>query len=115
MLARGPLKVAPWHWPQPMVIIVTWPGGAPAGTGVRHGPIVGGFGSEPKYAARSAASLSLTWLSTKAGMIPQGWRTARITWATFNPRPARSGPKAPSALLPWQLRHAVALGAARSQ
>src|ERR1700681_1120955 len=48
-------------------------------------------------------------------MTPQGWRTARSIWATLNPRPARSGPKPPSPLRPWQFLQSVALGAARSQ
>src|SRR5262245_3899077 len=48
-------------------------------------------------------------------MIPQGLRTAWRNCATFRPRPARSGPKAPSPLVPWQFLQAVALGATRSQ
>jgi hypothetical protein len=47
-------------------------------------------------------------------MIPHWW-TACATRAALNPRPARSGPKAPSPALPWQLRHAVARGACLSQ
>src|SRR5215472_19053389 len=115
ILARGPWNCGVWHWPQPMLIIVAWPGGAPGGTSNLHLPGSGGFGSDAKYAARSAASCSLTWLSTKAGMTPQGWRTARNTCAALNPRPARSGPKPPSPAPPWQLRQSTFLGATLSQ
>src|SRR5258708_2884453 len=98
-----------------MLIIVACPGGAPAGAS--NLDVVGsaGFGSEAKYAARSAPSWSLSWLSAKAGMTPHGWRTARNTWAALNPRPARSGPKPPSPAPPWQFLQSTFLGATRSQ
>src|ERR1700690_3225886 len=48
-------------------------------------------------------------------MMPQGWRAARSIWAAFNPRPARSGPKPPSPLRPWQSLQSVNLGASLSQ
>src|SRR5260370_32191844 len=98
-----------------MLITVACPGGAPAGTSPLHLPGSAGFGSEAKYAAGSAPSWSLSWLSAKAGMTPHGWRTARNTWAALNPRPARSGPKPPSPAPPWQFLQSTFLGATRSQ
>src|SRR5215510_7023881 len=55
-----------------------------------------------------ASSASLTWLATKAGMMPHGLRPAWANCATVSLRPARSGPKAPSPLVPWQFLHWVA-------
>src|SRR4029453_9328635 len=54
-----------------------------------------------------ASSASLTWLATKAGMMPHGLRTAWVNCATVSLRPARSGPNAPSPLAPWQFLHWV--------
>src|SRR5690348_15238654 len=61
-----------------------------------------------------ARSASLTWESTKAGMMPQGLRTAWANSAPDRPRPARSGPKPPSPLAPWQFLHWVTLPSHRA-
>src|SRR6266849_8292873 len=95
--------------------MVACPGGAPGGTSNLHLPGSAGFGNEAKYAARSAPSWSLSWLSAKAGMMPHGWRTARNTCTAVNPRPARSGPKPPSPAPPWQFLQSTFRGATRSQ
>src|SRR5262245_16629775 len=41
-------------------------------------------------------------------MMPQGFRTACLNCESDRPRPARSGPKAPSPLTPWHRRHSAA-------
>ena len=74
---RGPFSVGPWHCAQPTVDSATsCPRGALAGTSNRHPPGRETGGRLSKYATKSAISRSLTCDSTKAGMIPHGFRTA---------------------------------------